>query len=555
MSTAAVRPFLCIQLAITMVAAPQSSKAQLPDGVFDCHDYHEMVAECKRLASARNTELVTIGQSTNFTVSPPESYPIVALHLTTTRRPSSSERSFGRPAIVFDGGIHPRERIASEAMVELARFLVPESQKTDSQTAEALRHIDVWIIPMTNPAGRVLDDRNGGDPRNYYKDGPEAGGWRGNGDTRHSRYAVDLARNFSHDWGSANGDPELKHWRGFAPFSGVESTAIRQFIQNHLISMAVHVHSNTQDIVSAADRNDLSAIAMRRKAAEVWLTGCGRLANRLQRRADELKLGLDEQWASTSRGQYAAWLMDVSDTPNQPDLGTYRGIQTIGIEMPFDNPKNGNYYNGLFQFEPRDGSSSFHPSGARTRALLQEAWIPMALYLIEQAAAPFAATMTTASESGRHEPNGHCRNDIGIMAARIRQRSSTAGSLTSYPAMRSESGNEIAIQPAFDAIPVGEHFLDYFIQNYSTTNNRCVVTAHVESRQQDADADWTTALKKSRSVTSIEPLERLPGRFSFRVIAGREYRIRLEVAARQDGLSMNDWKAFRFLGMRQLPKR
>lgn len=515
-----------------------------PDGLLDYHDYHETVQLLDELAKAPNVAVETIGVSLDFRQTPPAEYPIRALHVSAIGGKPLQLGVDTKPAIMFDGGIHAREWLASESLVELAQFLVEQSQIADSRTSKALQHVDVWVIPNTNPIGRIIDDRHSGDARRRFKDGPDSGGWRGNGDIRVSNQAIDLNRNFSVNWARANGDPDVKHWRGLAPFSGAESAAVRQFVQNHFIGMAVHLHSNSQDAIT---RKDGVGPTLRTRVQEIWLQGCGQLANQLARPLEELKLELDSQNIAFTAGQYPAWLSVASDTPDQPDTGTLRAIQTVFFELPFDNPSRGNYYNGPFQFEPKDGSSSFHPSGDNTRLLIQHAFVPMALYLIEQAAAPWCVTRSESEASGV-EQGGQLAADIGLLAAKISKSPDQTGSIVTFRATQSSNERDAKLTPAYDAIEPGSQSLNYWIQNYGTREVPCAVRSHLEYRNQGATAPWKSIRPSIQRVRSIQPLERIPGNYRIRIAAGREYRLTLEVAAERDDFLPNNRKVFRFVG-------
>lgn len=515
-----------------------------PERLLDYHDYHETVQLLDELAKAPNVAVETIGVSLDFRETPPAEHPIRALHLTEAGGKPLQPGDDIRPSIMFDGGIHAREWLASESLVELAQFLVEQSQIPDSQTSKALRHVDVWLIPNTNPIGRIIDDPHEGDARLRFTDGPDPGGWRGNGDTRVSNQAIDLNRNFSVNWVKANGDPDVKHWRGFAPFSGSESAALRQFVQNHFIGMAVHLHSNSQDAIT---RRDGVGPSLRTRLQEIWMQGCGQFANQLNHPLEELKLELDSQNIAFTAGQYPAWLCVESDTPDQPDTGTLRAIQTAFFELPFDNPSRGNYYNGPFQFKPNDGSSSFHPSGEYTRLLIQKAFIPMALYLIEQAAAPWCVTQSD-SDGSEVEQGGQLAADIGLLAAKISRSPEKNGSLVTFRARQSSNARDAEVTPAYDAIEPGSHSLNYLVQNYGTQAVQCAVRTQLDYRITVGKGEWKSLRPAVRPIRSIRPFEQLPGKYLIRITAGREYRLTVEVGAERDDFLPNNRKVFRFVG-------
>lgn len=134
------------------------------ESLLDYHDYHEMADAFNVLSRQDNVIVEDLGPSTLFAVEPPVTVPILAVRITGAERPRDNGDS--RPAIFFDGGIHAREWLTAESMIELAQFLASQSLVPESRVARALEQVDVWIIPMSNPSGRLIDDQAKGDPRN-----------------------------------------------------------------------------------------------------------------------------------------------------------------------------------------------------------------------------------------------------------------------------------------------------------------------------------------------------------------------------------------------------
>lgn len=527
---------------IAISASAQESRERM-----DYRDYQETVELFQSLAKNSHTHLETIGHSINYHDPQKPKYPIIALRISGKPFDESKMATDTKPAILIDGGIHPREWLASECVIELAEFLVAEAVKPGSQVATALQHVDVCLIPITTPAGRVIDDPAAGDPLKFNKTGTDPGGWRGNGDTRISPHAIDVARNFSHDWDGANGDPKEKHWRGLAPFASEEATALRQFVQNHSIGMALHIHSNSQDIVCGWDSKNRSGIAMRRKAAEVWLLGCGRMANQLMRPLDGLKLALDEGTAGVSKGQFSGWLTVPSDVKGQPDFGTVRAIQTFGLELPFDNVKHSNYYDTIFQSRSKDGTNSFHPSGATTRTLIREAFIPMALHFIEQAAAPCCMTI---NEKGGRKPVAASQYsvDCGLQAAKIASSATSPGVIRSVAAGAENDGVNNIPSPAYDEIDAGSYGVHTWIQNYGSKPAAASVRIVVERKMAKGMGAWSVVSTTTPKSRLLSPLTNQLLSVPIKVEGGYEYRVTLQSGVPKDEFPHNDLKVFRFLG-------
>ena len=263
-----------------------------------------------------------------------------------------------------------------------------------------------WECRFTTPAGRAIDDTEGGDPRSFFSD-PDVStaGWRGNGDTRGGcTHGVNVARNFSSGWSSetstdctddpdgVNDDPadtpgnavddKLGDYRGFAPFSTLEATSLRNFVQNRSISMAVVIHSNATKISNLWGAGDVGG---------TMIADLAKLAWDLMLNDPNLELTRSRSLGS-GLGQFSAWLAAPSDTTGQPDRGTARAIQTIFVELPFldvnlDSNAAVDAYNlGSYRFEAGDGSNGFHPSSSRpVRHVIETSFLFMAEELIREA--------------------------------------------------------------------------------------------------------------------------------------------------------------------------
>jgi hypothetical protein len=135
-------------------------------------------------------------------------------------------------------------------------------------------------------------------------------GWRGDGDTRLCDTGVNLARNFSRGFN----DPSAtvfcgKSYRGYAPFSAPETNALRQFVENHSISMAVLLHSTAQQIWNQWGSSDVAGARMIEEAARIWRNGWSLPADRT--RFDLARIGL-----GGGNGQFSAWLSKESGGSN-----------------------------------------------------------------------------------------------------------------------------------------------------------------------------------------------------------------------------------------------
>jgi len=547
-----------LALAFSILCSAMSFAQSKPEGLMDYHDYSEMRSVLVELHASSSAQGEMLGLSFDYRRGARTKYAILALRVTGNgpTAPGVIDKGDGRPSILFDGGIHLREWLTSESLIELAKYLVEQAKDPESRVSRALRDVDVWIIPMANPAGRVVDDPCGGDPRKYFTSEAEQTtfGWRGNADTRVGVHGVDVGRNCSRDWKRARSEPNGSYWRGIAPFSSTEATALRQFVQNHSIGMAVHLHTNSQDVWNLWGNDDRAGSVMRHRTAEIWMEGCRAVAERLGRPVDEFHLQLDETQLGTSSGQFSAWLANPSDTPEQPDFATVRGIQTLLFELPFDNTNHRNYYDSPFQYAPKDGSNSMHPSAAVVRSLIRDAFIPMALYLIEQASSPCCATTANGQGNGAPEADGYVTGDLGILAAKIGTDPGAPGAVRSYPATESLDNGRVVVTPAQDYLQSGPSAVYYWIQNYGTAASPCMVKVHVQSRTQGRADNWKTVTAVTRPVRSLGPRERRFDQVPIRIGSRSEYQVTIEVAGPHDQFVKNNRKVFRFVGTARLPE-
>jgi hypothetical protein len=211
-----------------------------------------------------------------------------------SRKADMMEDAGARNVILFECGMHGREFFAAESCYWLIDHLL---QNLDSVgVKDLLRRADVWVIPQSNPAGRMIDDLRWGDPTRFFyfcDDGPDVGqpcetnddcgspgqcwtaGWRSNANHDDCELGTDLARNYSGGWddatatcgtdlcvgGTLDGRPcpsagcpggsckNRRMWyRGDNPFSEPESLNLRRFVHNHMISMAAVVHTDGQTL-------------------------------------------------------------------------------------------------------------------------------------------------------------------------------------------------------------------------------------------------------------------------------------------------------------------
>lgn len=143
-----------------------------------------------------------------------------------------------KPSILYNACQHSREWIAVMTAMYVAEHLIAEYD-TDPFVRELVDRIDFRIVPMVNPDGYV------------HTWGPNRL-WRKNRrDNGNGTFGVDLNRNWSFQWGQSgsSGDPGSTTYRGPAPFSEPESSAVRDLALS-LPNLLGHldIHNYGQDL-------------------------------------------------------------------------------------------------------------------------------------------------------------------------------------------------------------------------------------------------------------------------------------------------------------------
>jgi len=515
-------------------------------GLMDYRDVAELGTTLQALAAgSSHAQLFTIGYSTDYKTTPnsPRRYPIYAIRISASTDETLQD-DYRKNSILFEAGTHPREWLATESTLMLTEYLVNHAEDTRSRVPNLLAGADIWIIPLTTPAGRAIDDQHGGDPTRYSTT-PLTLGWRGDGDTRGCAYGVNVARNFSSGWiqetsSDCINDPGISDspddYRGFAPFSTEEATALRTFVHNHSISMAVVIHSPDQKIWNMWKDTDVAGTAIVSTAKALWDAGVA---------GSDLQLARES--VGNGQGQFSAWLSSSSDTAGEPDMGTLRGIQTFFIELPFDEGK----YTGEYRDRANDTSNRFHPSSAHVRDLVRGSFIPMAQELIYQSRSPGCPTL------GDRPWLAKCpARDFGLTGAKIGPAALMLGQLESAAARCDGTvqggtcnGN---IQRARNHLIAGQYRLYYRVQNFSTQAGYDDVDVRLMVAHTTPEGGETVVSRASFSNLAVQ--EARTGTFMLYVDhPGADYTVTLEVrpaggfsSGAVDGFTNNDKKVFMF---------
>jgi len=180
----------------------------------------------------------------------------------------------GEPSVLFMGAHHGNEKPSFEVLIFFIKYMIEkygqqdidddndgainedpfdgidndidgaiDEDPSEEQVTKAIQNTQIFIIPMVNPDGVEANTRKNRAP-NYGSDG--------NSNTITS-YGVDLNRNYGYAWNYPYLFPEEYYleylttdtsgiYRGEEPFCENETKAIKNFIQNHNISISLSYH-------------------------------------------------------------------------------------------------------------------------------------------------------------------------------------------------------------------------------------------------------------------------------------------------------------------------
>ncbi|WP_019854697.1 M14 family metallopeptidase [Actinopolyspora mortivallis] len=146
------------------------------------------------------------------------------------------------PEVLFTCNQHAREHLTAEMCLHILRRYT-DNYGSDPAITDTVDSREIWVVPMVNPDGVVYDV--GG---TYYR------GWRRNREPA----PVDLNRNWGHKWGccgGSSGSPSSPTYRGPAPFSAPETSAIRDFVESRVVD-------GTQQLTGHIDFHTFSELVL-----------------------------------------------------------------------------------------------------------------------------------------------------------------------------------------------------------------------------------------------------------------------------------------------------
>lgn len=148
----------------------------------------------------------------------------------------------GEPKILYTAIHHAREPASLSQLVFYMWYLL-ENYNSDPEVQSILDNTELYFVPVINPDGYLYNE----------KTDPNGGGfWRKN---RKDGHGTDLNRNYDY---FINGDPNMGVWggegtssdpnsnvyHGPAPFSEIETQAMKWFVEQHDFVMAFNNHTS-----------------------------------------------------------------------------------------------------------------------------------------------------------------------------------------------------------------------------------------------------------------------------------------------------------------------
>ena len=190
-------------------------KKDFPTADSAYHNYARLVTELNDIAT-KNADLVTLTSIAKTL----EGHDIWALRITGDKAHANE-----RPAVIYLGGHHAREHLSVEMPLMFAQYLIAQYRGGNTRVINLVNSRDIHIIPTVNPDGMEYDINDGS-----YKM------WRKNrARNADGTSGVDLNRNYGFQWGTGGSstDTSSEVYMGPKPFSEIETTAIKDYIESH----------------------------------------------------------------------------------------------------------------------------------------------------------------------------------------------------------------------------------------------------------------------------------------------------------------------------------
>jgi carboxypeptidase T len=203
------------------------------------HTYDEMVSAITAAAAANPTIVSRVSIGTSY-----QRRQIWALKISDNVTTDEAE-----PEVLFTANQHAREHLTVEMALYLLDSLVSGYKAGDTRIRGLVNTREIWIVPSVNPDGAEYDVATGSYRLWRKNRQPNAGS---------SAVGTDLNRNWAWQWGCCGGSSAMtssETYRGVAPFSAPETTAVRNFVDSRVVG-------GVQQIKTAIDFHTYSELVL-----------------------------------------------------------------------------------------------------------------------------------------------------------------------------------------------------------------------------------------------------------------------------------------------------
>ena len=141
----------------------------------------------------------------------------------------------GKPQALYTALHHAREPASLSQLVYYMWYLL-ENYGTNAEVTYLVDNTEMFFIPMINPDGYIFNETNN----------PNGGGmWRKNRRNNGGTFGVDLNRNYNYAWNTTgvSSNPASDVYPGPSAFSEPETQAIKWFVENRDIKIALNYHT------------------------------------------------------------------------------------------------------------------------------------------------------------------------------------------------------------------------------------------------------------------------------------------------------------------------
>ena len=504
------------------------------DYYYNYFTYDEMVdllMDLKAQAAAESTNVYSV-QSIGDSY---EGNPIYAVKF--SDNPEIEEDA--EPIIVIDAGIHGNEIIAQESCINYIQYLFEAYYSTShpnhSEVVAMVNDLQIWIIPMINPDGRIKDTDGGdGDPAIHYTDDNFPIGWRVNTqpfpcpeEPSGFIQGANLNRTFSahfnyHDDCSSGGG---YNYGGTAPFQLHESRPLKKFIHNHMVSFVFHQHSPLQAFLTYAGP---FGVYVSNEIVRIYNDGLINPAFALNNSYDpdrDLEPPVTP-FLPPLNGQYQIWLWKEITDSRAPDYLSRRGIPAILFEFPTE--KYGLPEESKFgQYDRNDGTDMMHMSSGEAVEWLLDKSVEIYNFLVKQTRYFYSPRYYTDMS---RKPGGTV-DDLALVGAKI---SEVGDGLPGCFFFDESDGR--------DLLEAGKKRITWNVQNNGTGTRMVDSEISICNLTDDPDCVSPTTAILSRVDISPETIETFTYEYAFE--AEKDYSVTL--TSGEDDCYDNDLKRYIF---------